>query len=55
MKIFASFQIDATSLDKLDHVARQGGKTRSQLLRDLVEKLLNDQPLKENQGKEVIS
>ena len=54
MKKYASFQIDAISLDKLDQIARNNNTTRSQLLRDLVEKLLNEQPLEVSQAIEVI-
>ena len=54
MKKYASFQIDAISLDKFDQVARQSNTNRSQLLRDLVEKLLKVQPLEVSQVKEVI-
>jgi hypothetical protein len=42
MKKYASFQIDTNRLGRLDQVAKQMNITRSQLLRDLIDKLLAD-------------
>ncbi len=44
MKKTISFQLDEALLARLDEVARQGTRNRSEVLRRMIEKLLEDQP-----------